>query len=363
MAHDLWYQNGRHSMFVVGDKDAAWHKLGQRTDKAVSWQEAMQLANLNWTVEKRKLYARTPAGQIFEIPDKMGIFRNTDSAYLGTVGDGYEPIQNITAFEFIDTLLEALNGAHYDSAGALGNGSRIWAAAKVPCDFEVTEGDRHETYLLFSTSHDGSLAANCKLTVTRVVCNNTLTAALRESNAMCRVRHTRSAADKLERARQLMQGVRQNVTTLADKLKLLATRRMTRDTMTTILDRLFPKNQEAERDTRRENILADVLRMYESNDRNQFPQERGTAFNLLNAVTEYTDHVRSARVTASKADYSQLQARAESAVFGSGESLKNKALDVILEATNGAQVIAPMVFPSADPPIGGLLGDVIAQTN
>ena len=63
--------------------------------------------------------------------------------------------------------------------------------------------------------------------------------------------------------------------------------------MKTVLDRLFPgkKDENGKSSTRNDNILADVLRCYESNDRNQFPEQRGTAYNLLNAVTEYTDHV------------------------------------------------------------------------
>lgn len=345
MAHMIWEQNGRHQMFVVGDRSAAWHHLGQRTDKAVNWKEAMQLAGLDWTVMKRPLFARSNSTgtELFEIPDQVGIFRDSDGAYLGTVGDGYEPIQNIRAFEFIDTLLESIDGAHYDSAGALQRGNIIWVSATVPMGFEVTPGDRHETYLNFSTSHDGSLKARGKLMTTRVVCWNTLSSGLKESSAEFSVKHTASAESKFAAARELMQGVRQNVATLTEKLRTLASRRMTRDTMVDVMDRLFPKAKK-EKSTRRDNVVKDVLAAYESNDRNAFPEQRGTAFNLLNAVTEYTDHQRTARVTDAKANYTVQQARAESAVFGSGDALKTRALDLILETTAGNPVVARQTF-------------------
>lgn len=60
MAHDIMRRNGKDAMFCVGDRDSAWHKLGQRTNEAVTWAEAVQLADLNWEVVKKELYARNP---------------------------------------------------------------------------------------------------------------------------------------------------------------------------------------------------------------------------------------------------------------------------------------------------------------
>jgi hypothetical protein len=146
---------------------------------------------------------------------------------------------------------------------------------------------------------------------------------------------------------------------LEEKLQLLATRRITRKSLITVMDRLFPlPKDEKQNTTRRENILADVLKLYESNDNNVFPAIRGTGYNLLNAVTEYTDHYRTARITGAREGMSVDMARAENAVIGTGERLKTQALDVILEATNGAPVHSPIYSR----PVGaGLLDAVIAN--
>lgn len=368
MAHNLYHDGTQHAMFCVGNRRAAWHELGQRTPDAQTWDQAMTLAGLDWKVVKRQLF-----GSIAEDSTNLqpvpayGIFRDSDGAYLGTVGDQYTTIQNRYAFDFVDSLLEAENGAHYESAGALGNGERIWCLARVPHTITVAGDDKSEVYLLFTTSHDGSMAATAKLSTVRVVCQNTLNQALSANGSMVRVKHTRDAERRLDHCKKLMAGVAHDTKTLEEKLNLLASRRMTKESMHTILDRLFPKpTDEKANPTRRENLLADVLTCYESNDRNTFPQIRGTAYNLLNAVTEYTDHLRGARITDNRKNYSVAQARAENAFVGTGDALKREALDVILQDTAGNPIHSAIYSRPviAAPAAGGgsLLDDVIATS-
>jgi len=350
MAHNLMERNGMVSMFCVGDRDAAWHKLGQRTPNAVSWQEAMTLAGLDWAVVKQNLYDGN--GKALAA---FGIFRKDDNEFLGAVGERYTPIQNVQAFQFVDALLESADGSHYDSAGALGSGERIWTAAKVPFDFETVPGDALQTYLMFTTSHDGSGSATAKLTTVRVVCQNTLSSALSQAGEFVRVKHTKNAADRMRSAADAMRGVGQSVSELKEKLRRLADVRVTRESISAILDRLFPKpKDEKTSTTRRENILSEVLQCYERNDGNKIPGIRGTAYNLLNAVTEYTDHYRTAR------GGNILRDRADSAMFGSGESLKTDALEVILELTANGQSVARTFIPPK-PSTGSSLLDAVAE--
>lgn len=355
MAHNIYRDaQGKDCMFVVGDRKAAWHELGHRVDGAVTWTEAMQLAGLNWQVIKQQNYARNPLGKV--MPTKSyTIFRDSDNAELGTVGEGFTIRQNDQHFQFVDALLEANGGSHYDSAGALGNGAKIWCAVRVPkADITVAGVDKSETYLVFATAHDGSMAHTAKLSSVRVVCQNTLSAAMSDEGACFRVKHTRNADARLEQAKKVVLGVAMDAKRLEDKLNMLAARRLTRDTMVSALDRLFPKPKEENASpasiTKRENLLADVLALYESNDRDTFPSIRGTAYNLLNAVTEYTDHFRNARLTESRMDagYSQVQARAENAVTGTGDRLKTQALEVLLEVSAGLPEYKTLTFAGSD---------------
>jgi phage/plasmid-like protein (TIGR03299 family) len=343
MAHNLMFDNvaGKHAMF---SEKAAWHKLGLTTGQVLTWSEAMNAALLNWEV--MKVQFNNPFDQM---PiDDYGMFRVDTKQYLGSVGAQYTPIQNEYAFTFVDTLLEACGNAHYVSAGALGHGERIWCLAKVNGTFGIqgTQGDEHETYLLFETSHDGSKAATCKLTTVRVVCQNTLTMALQGSGTTLRVKHTMNAESKLEQARKLMQGVGVQIKDLEAKLNALASRKVTKESYMAIMKRLFgdweEKSKEGKATTRIEGKIAEITKLFDSNDKNTFPEIRGTAYNLLNAITEYTDHYAAFRRTEGKIDRTDDQLRAESALFGTGSDLKEEAFKVIYDVVMTDGSIQPM---------------------
>jgi phage/plasmid-like protein (TIGR03299 family) len=222
---------------------------------------------------------------------------------------------------------------------------------------------------LFSTSHDGSLAAQARITTIRVVCNNTLTAALNGNGQMLRVKHTRQAAERLEAARKLMSKAVRGVRDLEEKFKLLAVRKMTRESYTAIMDRLFPKPKDAEQDApdswRRKNTLESIAHLFADNDGNAFPEIKGTAYSLVNSVTNYVDHGRMTRITDTRpAGFTAAQARAESALFGSGATLKENALEIILEETekNPTRALRPIMATVPDLELSPLLSDVLNNT-
>jgi phage/plasmid-like protein (TIGR03299 family) len=335
MAHNLSYNKttGKHEMFAAGS--VPWHKLGQLVQSCQTWEQAIELAGLNWTVSKRQLdYAGQP------VP-AWGIFRDDNTSFLGAVGSTYQPIQNKSGFDFIDTLLEVEKGAHYESAGALGSGERVWCLAKIPFDFDIAgTGDAHQTYLLFTTSHDGSSASQCQLTTVRVVCQNTLNMAIngQSKNAVAKIRHTKNSEIKMQSARDMMAGTAANVSKVKEKLEELASRKMDTASSKRVFDQLFPLPESESGKlspaikaslTKRENLLAEILSIYDDNDGNAFPETRGSAFNMLNAITNYTDHRKS---------YGEDELRAaSSALFGVGNQLKQQAVEVLLQETTGAQ--------------------------
>lgn len=219
MAHNLAVINGKHAFFGT---QPAWHKLGQVVDQAQTWEEAMRLAQLDWDVEKTPLLS--PHDQTV-LKGAFGIFRSDNHQFLGVVGDQYTPIQNRYAFDFVDAILAAESTAHYVSAGALGNGEKIWCLAQINGEVDITgSGDVHKYYLLFTTSHDGSGSAICKLTDVRVVCQNTLTQALRLNGEFTRIKHTRQAPARLDAARTLVTRAVDKIHDVEEKLRELSKR-------------------------------------------------------------------------------------------------------------------------------------------
>lgn len=328
MAHNLNIDsNGNARMFAAGE--LPWHKLGNNVADAVSWAEAMKLGGLDWTVDERTIFAD---GDI-PLRDYKALTRtelNGKVIPLGIVGAEYHVIQNATAFDWTETLLNA--GAKYESAGALGNGSRIWVLARVPdADYSIG-GDKHQSFLLFETSHDGTRAATARLTDVRVVCQNTLNAALAGNGSNLRIRHTKTAQERFDAAVRMIGNTVVTAKELQAKLERLANKSLTKETLQSIMAELFPAPTEDKgkaSKTRHENILLEIAQNLKSNDKGAFSEQAGTAYALFNSITNYVDHAKASRANDLMPGAKPEQLRSLSAMFGSGAELKERALVTI----------------------------------
>ena len=332
MVANLANTNGKVAMAFVGNRKDIWHRMGQSADSAMTAEDAIIRGGLDYEVGKREIYRAD--GSI--IPKSVEIYRGDNNATLAIMGENFQVVQQRDMFRFADSIIGNLNGAHYDTVGAVGAGERVWMLARIPsADFSVAGVDPHQSYILFANSHDGSLAVTGKITTVRVVCQNTLSAALADTaNKALRIKHTVNCAMRMDEAALYAQAAIRSTKMLQERLDLLAKRKLTKKSFTAILDKLFPGDA-----TRSENTKIQVAGIFENNDNNAFPEFRGTAVNLLNAITEYTDHVRGVRMTNGRAGMSENVARAEGASFGSGNTFKENALETIIELTNGAQEI------------------------
>jgi phage/plasmid-like protein (TIGR03299 family) len=93
------------------------------------------------------------------------------------VSDGYRVVQPAEVMDFFRELVE-IGGFELETAGALSDGRRVWALASVGDAAPVVSNDLVKPYLLLGTSYDGTMATVAKFTAIRVVCNNTITAAV-----------------------------------------------------------------------------------------------------------------------------------------------------------------------------------------
>jgi phage/plasmid-like protein (TIGR03299 family) len=160
MAHKLHIENGRASMMYVGKEP--WHGLGTKLDGPVTSEEAIKAANLDWVVEKKPLVAYDgkhahPVGNRYAIVRKDCY--GQPKPVFGIVGADYTPLQNRDAFAFFDRIV-GRGAAIYHTAGALGDGERVWMLAKLPNPIHVAGDDVTDKFLLLSNSHDGGNAAD-----------------------------------------------------------------------------------------------------------------------------------------------------------------------------------------------------------
>lgn len=319
MAHNLNFKNNKAAMMYYGEKP--WHNLGTALDKPATAHEALAAAQLDYEVQKFPLLSTTNGrAGLISIPDKFCTMRTDSYQPLGIVGNDYEVVQNRDAFAFFDSLVGE-GEAMYHTAGALGNGERIWILAKMPDFIKVNGADIVEKYVLLTTSHDGSAKIRAKLTPIRVVCENTLKAALGRGSDEVAIMHTPSVHSQLNEAHKLLGLTNELYKELDAVFHSMALRKITNDDLLAYVNKLLPDNPDAERNTRKQKQRDSIVELHETGAGAELA--RGTLWGAYNAVTEYVDHI---------AAYQKgIDNRAEYVLFGSGETLKQQAFTNAME--------------------------------
>lgn len=121
-----------HNINTYIGRQAAWHTLGTVTGKYMTTDELLRDPGFQYVVFKSQL--RDGLGRPV---DAYGTFRwnhvdkiagrKEAATFLGTVGKDYAVMQHDEGFKSIDAVMNTVNGAHYETAGVLGNGERVWA--------------------------------------------------------------------------------------------------------------------------------------------------------------------------------------------------------------------------------------------
>lgn len=310
MAHNFNFkeQTRRHSFFSV--KEKAWHGLGQTVSDYPTSKEALIFAGLDYRVEKRKLYtydkdnvlANADTRRVaVEIPNYFGTVLIDNDTVLGVVGKDYEVVQNVDAFSFFDAIVGG-DGIQYETAGALGNGERIFITAKLPDYIKVGSDDLIEKYLFLTTSHDGAGSITAAFTPVRIVCANTLNDALHNRTNSVKIRHTANAKERLEEAHKLI-GI---TNTLSVQLETLFNRwarvRITDKEVRSLIQLAMAPNKEVLKDlraglmdelsTQYKNICDEVFEYAVGNPTQQMETTKGSLFGAYNGITGYFQNVR-----------------------------------------------------------------------
>jgi phage/plasmid-like protein (TIGR03299 family) len=252
---------------------------------------------------------------------------------MGVVGTSWRPVQNREAFAFLDGMV-AEGEVQYHTAGALGAGNRVWLLAKLPGQIRVAgTDDVSEKYLLLANGHDGTLALRCLFTPVRVVCQNTLSLALRgqKAGAGVTLRHTGDVKSKLSEARRTLGLAEQFYTDLEAKANRLASVAMTSDRCRRYFEAVFPlpdepeKHQWAVKSARETHDK--LLGLFERGKGADLRGVRHTLWAAYNAVTEYVDHAKPSYQDKKKSLEENRSARLDRIWFGAGASLKASAFE------------------------------------
>lgn len=322
MAHNLATTNGKTAMMYTGE--TPWHKLGTRLEEPPTAQEAMVASGLDYAVELCQL--QTIHGTM--VPQRKATVRADTGQVLGVVGNNYQPIQNSQAFCFLDALV-AKGQVRYHTAGALGQGERIWLLAKLPKDIRVNQtDDLINKFLLLSNTHDGTTALRVLFTPIRVVCQNTLNLAERYGAGQgIAIQHKGDLDTKIREAQRVL-GLTHQFYELAEaRINHLASHKPTVHEVLSYFEQVYPDPVDTD-NSRAFKVRDHLLALFENGMGQELPGIRGTTWAAYNAVTEWVDHHRPTR---SANPNERASRRLNSAWFGEGARIKGRAWDLALE--------------------------------
>jgi len=339
----------------------AWHKLGWVKGDYITRQDINE-RGLCFKLQKHQLDHPFIHGKKI---NSWGLFHE-DGTFVANCGENYAIHTPEVIFDTMDELIGSQEGAKYETAGIIGDYHKVWGLVDIRASIRVGN-DEIEQYLMGCTTFDSTGSTKFLQTNTRVVCQNTWNAALSgKINKMLSVRHTAKSHRRLNDARQAMAGIQAEFLTMSERLNFLASRYIKPIDIKNILDEIVSQpsdssdtNTNRMQNCRRDNILNEIIAIYEYNDDNAFPEQRGTAYNMFNAITNYVDHNRSTRTKdGQSAEYN----RALSSISGSGAKMKEKAFEVILEMANGmsSKPVRQIVTTGIDTPGDSLLDEIIA---
>ena len=318
MAHQI------ENMAYIGT--TPWHGLGNRLTEKQPLEVWQREAGMDWKIQESPVHFKADAighlGSIHSFPEQKVLFRSDTKAPLSVVSQRYQVVQPREVLEFYRDLTER-SGYELETAGVLKGGRKLWALARTGQSTALKGNDVVNGYLLLATSCDGTLATTATPTTIRVVCNNTLTIAINGASQAIKVPHS-TRFDPRTVKQQLGITVSQ-WDDFMYRMRTLAARPVKDHEVKAYLRSVLCEVQNDKPEhtgLSNERALNKVLSMYEGHGRGaELESTKGTAWGLLNSVTEYVDHERRARSN---------EYRMDAAWFGQGAVIKQRALDTAL---------------------------------
>lgn len=301
--------------------ETPWHGLGNQLTPRQPLEVWLREAGMDWDIQSSPVHY---LGQdhLRQFHDSKVLYRSDTNQALSVVSNRYQEVQPREVLEFYRDLVD-LGGFELETAGVLKGGRKLWALAKTGQETLLKGNDLVRGYLLLATACDGTLATTAQFTSVRVVCNNTLAIATRDSSGAIKVPHsTKFDADKVKQ--QLGLGI-STWHHFIGNMRRLSERHVHPFEARRYLVEVLGDPEISFHQQPNLKVLNHVFGLYIGDGMgSMLASANDTAWGLVNAVTQYVDHERRARTADNRLD---------SAWFGAGALIKQKALDEALKLT------------------------------
>ena len=278
--------------------------------ETLSSSELLAKAGLDWGVGIRPLYRKMNDGTYKRHPRAREVYNLVNEDSLGEVKSHYEPFSNPEVFAFGDSIVESGQGRWID-AGKQGNGYRVFMTMLLN-EFQVLGEDSYRLYLFLRASHDGSTGLNAWIVPFRVWCTNQQQLVNAQHQGHVKIQHTKNIGERVEEARTSLREAADYSAAFTQMAEKLARTPVSDQKVRAVLQKIVKEGR-----ARRDEMIADMQHVYKTSP--TLP-DGNNAYRLLNAITEYYDHIKP-----QKSD----NARFESIMLGEGAKARSKALHAL----------------------------------
>ena len=300
--------------------DAPWQNVGHSLEGAVTWEEAVEKAGLNWEVAMKDVFIQRTDGGYHKVPGRFACTRRDTGQVFGVFGKQYCPLPAEDLARFPSQLV-ANNEAVFHSGGSLNGGARRWLYLQLPSTLQVSNTDVLDRGILVTDSFDGSSSLGVRFMTVRQRCCNTIQGIVGgRSGFQFKGRHTVNLMGRVNEARTIL-GLEEAYSEMLQLgINRLAQEAMDKAQLEEFLVNLFGME---------ENPQDIGVRVRNQMDRvgDLFYHGLGNAgetrWDALNAVTEFVDHHRGPDDQAK---------RLNAAWFGGGADMKAKAWELLVPA-------------------------------
>jgi phage/plasmid-like protein (TIGR03299 family) len=201
----------------------SWHTLG----KAIDWDTTISADMIpelaGWTFEYDLIQGKyQDHNGDWQDMDRKAVVRRDNRVYLGDVGKGWTQFPFPEAVNAVRPWIES-GMATPHTGGLLDEGRVSFLTLKPQVDpIEPVKGDPTELFLCFVQGHVGNLAATIGMTATRMVCWNTVSAGLRDSEAKVRIPHKKGIKAGVVMAAQSLDIARREFVATGEQMAAMA---------------------------------------------------------------------------------------------------------------------------------------------
>lgn len=308
------------SMAFTGE--VPWHGLGQQLTPNSPLEVWAQQAGMDFNILSTPALGLDNEDEVFVFPERNILYRSDTKAPLSIVSDAYNIVQPGEVLEFYRDLIDSA-GFKLNTAGVLFGGKKFWALAEIGESTRIMGQDKIDGFLLLATSCDGSLATTAQFTSVRVVCNNTLSWSIQDNQGRpTTIKIPHHATFNHEDVKAQLGLAKDGWTGFTDNVNEMAKRKVSDKEAVEFLVKVWNNVSEISEETMEQSDAKNTRKLFQlfrgDAKGSNLKSSDGTAWGLVNAVTEFCDHHRQSKTPDN---------RLNGAWFGQGATVKKRAWD------------------------------------